>query len=162
MNINIQQIMRESLYGSPTLPQSDQSTFSPCPFRDKVSISNGDNNFEIGTAEFGYQFNDTELNNVMKQVEPMLKTIGVEYWSANKTDKVINISITKNNIDKAKDILSRYGFHYSNKTFGGEARTPDMNSTPKLTAYGREAGQNSAFGGGGMLNGYPIDRLAGE
>jgi hypothetical protein len=161
MNTNIQQIMRESLYGSPTLPQSAQSTFSPSPFR-SGSQADPNYNFQIGTAEFGFSLTDEELNNAMKQIEPLLNSLGVQYWSVNQTDKVLNISVNNENIDKAKDLLNKYGFIFNNKTFGGEPRTPDMNSTPKLTAYGREAGQNSAFGGGGLLNGYPIDRLAGE
>lgn len=160
MHKNIQKIMRESLYGSPTLPQSAQSTFSPTPFGN--GKPNPASNFEIGTAEFGYSFTDEEFTNMMKQVEPVLQDIGITYWSVNKTDKVLNISVNNTNIEKAKNVLKNYGFSFNNTTFGGEPRTPDMNSAPSLTAYGREAGANSSFGGGGLLNGYPVDRLAGE
>jgi hypothetical protein len=160
MHNGIRNVIRESLYGSPTLPQSAQSTFSPTPFGD--SKPNNAYNFQIGTAEFGFSYTDEEFANVMKNVEPILNEIGIKYWSVNKTDKILNVSLTKNNIAKAKEVLSKYGFHYSNETFGGEPRNPDMNSTPKLTAYGREAGANASFGGGGLLSGYPVDRLAGE
>ena len=153
--------MRESLYGSPTLPPSAQSMFNPEPFS-KGSQANPHDRFEIGTAEFGFPFTDEEFRNVMKQVEPLLQSLNVTYWSVNKTDKVLNISVNNENLEKAKDLLKKYGFYFNNTTFGGEPRTPDMNSTPKLTAYGRETGSNGAFGGGGILNGYPIDRLAGE
>jgi len=158
---SIQSIMRESLYGSPTLPQSAQSTFSPAPFTSSTK-PDPTHNFEIGTAEFGFACTDDELNTVMKKIEPLLNNIGITYWSVNQTDKIINVSVNNDNLDKAKGLLSKYGFDYKDKTFGGEARTPDMSTTPKLTAYGREAGANSSFGGGGMLNGYPVDRLAGE
>ena len=161
MNNTIQQIMRESLYGSPTLPQSAQSTFSPAPFTSSTK-PDPTQNFQIGTAEFGFACTDDELNTVMKKIEPFLNNIGITYWSVNQTDKIINVSVNNDNLDKAKDLLSKYGFDYKDKTFGGEARTPDMSTTPKLTAYGREAGANSSFGGGGLLNGYPVDRLAGE
>jgi hypothetical protein len=160
MHKAIQTIMRESLYGSPTLPQSAQSTFSPTPFGGTKPDQS--HNFEIGTAEFGFSMTDEEFANMMKKVEPLLNDIGVKYWSVNQTDKVLNVSLDKTNISKVKDLLSKYGFSYNNETFGGEKRTPDMNSTPKLTAYGREAGANASFGGGGLLNGYPVDRLAGE
>jgi hypothetical protein len=160
MHKSIQKIMRESLYGSPTLPQSAQSTFSPTPFGNVKQDPS--HNFQIGTAEFGFNYTDEELKKLMDKLEPLLNNIGIKFWSVNSTDKVLNISVDTTNIEKAKELLSKYGFNYNNKTFGGEPRTPDMNSTPKLTAYGREAGANSSFGGGGMLNGYPIDRLAGE
>ena len=161
MNKTVQQIMRESLYGSPTLPQSAQSTFSPAPFTD-VSKPDAAQNFAVGTAEFGYNLTDDELNDAMKKIEPLLNEIGITFWSVNQTNKVINISINTENLEKAKALLRTYGFDFRDKTFGGEPRTPDMNSTPKLTAYGREAGANGGFGGGGLLNGYPVDRLAGE
>lgn len=160
MHKGIQSVIRESLYGSPTLPQSAQSTFSPTPFGD--SKPDPSYNFQIGTAEFGHSYTDEQFNDVMKNVEPILNELGIQYWSVNKTDKVLNISVTNGNINKAKEVLGKYGFHYNNSTFGGEKRTPDMNSTPKLTAYGREAGANASFGGGGLLSGYPVDRLAGE
>ena len=160
MSNTIRKIMRESLYGSPTLPQSAQSNFQPSPFNEPKPDAT--HNFEIGTAEFGFSYTDDEFANIMNKVEPLLRDIGVIYWSVNKTDKALNISVNNKNFEGAKKLLGKYGFNYSGKTFGGEARTPDMNSAPKLTAYGREAGANSSFGGGGMLNGYPIDRLAGE
>lgn len=160
MHKTVQTIMRESLYGSPTLPQSAASTFSPAPFA--ASKPDATHNFEVGTTEFGFNHTDDELNSIMNKIEPMLNDIGVKYWSVNQTDKVLNVSVNNENMDKAKALLGQFGFSYNNKTFGGEPRTPDMNSTPKLTAYGREAGANSSFGGGGMLNGYPVDRLAGE
>jgi hypothetical protein len=161
MHKSIQQIMRESLYGSPTLPQSAQSTFSPAPFT-AATKPDTSHNFEIGTAEFGFSLTDEEFNNLMKTVEPLLNKLGISYWSVNKTDKVLNISVNNDNMDKSRELLTKFGFSFRDKTFGGEPRTPDMNSTPKLTAYGREAGANSSFGGGGLLNGYPVDRLAGE
>jgi len=161
MNKMVQQIMRESLYGSPTLPQSAASTFSPTPFT-AASKPDETHNFEIGTAEFGFNYTDDELNSMMNKLEPMLNDIGAKYWSVNQTDKVLNVSVNNENLEKVKTLLSQFAFSFNNKTFGGEPRTPDMNSTPKLTAYGREAGANSSFGGGGLLNGYPVDRLAGE
>ena len=106
MHKRIQTIMRESLYGSPTLPQSAQSTFSPAPFRNG-SQADPSYNFQIGTAEFIFIYTDEELNNVMKQLEPLLNSLGIEYWSVNKTDKILNISVNNSNIDKAKELYQQ-------------------------------------------------------
>jgi hypothetical protein len=97
MNKTVQQIMRESLYGSPTLPQSSASTFSPAPFTSS-SKPNVAQNFAVGTAEFEFNSTDDEMNSTMNKIEPLLNDIGVKYWSVNQTDKVLNVSINNENL----------------------------------------------------------------
>lgn len=152
---SIRKILKEQLYGAPKVSQ--ENTFQAFPFRPSQP---GTADHNVGTAEFSFQYSPDEIDDVLDNIKNLLNDVDVSYWSVNKTGRVLTVSVNQKNFEIVKNLLSKYGFQFSNKTFGNEMRQADTQHLGN--AYGLEVSTGN-FGGGGILSGsYAIDRLAGE
>jgi hypothetical protein len=152
---SIRKILKEQLYGAPKVSQ--ENTFQAFPFR---AEKQGNADHSIGTAEFSFQYSADEIGKVLENIKGLLNDLDVKYWSVNSSGKVLTVSVTRDNFEMVKNLLSKYQFNFRNKTFGDEMRQADTQHLGN--AYGLEVSTGN-FGGGGMLMGnYAIDRLAGE
>jgi hypothetical protein len=100
---------------------------------------------------------------------PLLNELGVKFISVIKMSNVVIITVNKTNAEEVKNICAKFGMTLVKETF---SNTPAQynalgnNNTPSAggpTDFGRGSSDGrSSFTGGSMMNGLPVDRLAGE
>lgn len=124
----------------------------------------------LGCLEFKYHDPQAEIDGKVKEITPFLNDLGIKFISVIKMTNTLVLTVTKQNVEQAKSIMTKYGFTLLKETASWDATKPynalANNQIPEMsngTDFGRASGDGrTSFTGGSMMTGYPVDRLAGE
>ena len=124
----------------------------------------------LGCLEFKYHDPQAEIDAKVKEITPFLNDLGIKFISVIKMTNTLVLTVTKQNVEQAKSLMTKYGFTLLKETASWDATKPynalANNQIPEMsngTDFGRNSGDRRGNMSGSILGGsYTPDRLAGE
>jgi hypothetical protein len=121
-----------------------------------------------GVLEYKYGGDGILLHDKMKSMIPDLQHLGVTYYSTQPEANIALVTVDRKMARKVNELMTLHNFVLAKAHYGDslddDAVLNAFENGNTSTGYGREGSVpgSSTASLGGLFQGYPIDRLAGE